>query len=65
MMETLDSNNEIVLDRLRETLDDSIPEPYYSLASMMTKADRNPNLFSYAREQIRRTKRPEHEGGRM
>jgi len=65
MMKTLGSNDEIVLDRLRETLDDSILEPYYSLASMMTKADCNPNLLSHAREQIRRTKRPEHDGGRM
>lgn len=49
MIETLDSNDEIVLDRLRETLDDAIRDPSHSLASMMTEAYRT--LFRVAHMQ--------------
>ena len=41
MIETSDSNDEAVLDRLRETLDGAIRDPSHSLASMMTEAYRS------------------------
>lgn len=41
MIETSDSNDEVVLERLRETLDGAIRDPSHSLASMMTEAYRS------------------------
>ena len=41
MSRTGDSADDVVLDRLRETLDSAIRDPSHSLASMMTEAYRS------------------------